>query len=612
MEAIKYYLSSSLNEGILSLIKDNSIFTITDSLGRLEFVSDNYCTLLESSTNKLLGETQELWKSHLHTDMLYKNLWRTIKMKRKWTGVLSETLPSGKTIYLDTTIIPVKDEFDNSVKYVGLYDDVTVIHQKNNQLKNRNSEDRDFLNIMPFHVFLITKHGKVLNVNKSYKDLEVSEVIGTYIYDYVSLDSFEVLKKNIDNVSTERVPNQFEIIEEDSTGKRCNYSVLVSPVFNEMGGMASLTVMIKENLQTYSINKDREVGSKCRLIYQSINVGIIVLTDSKGNITEWNKGAELAFGYATTEIVGKPLTVLISRKHRKTSIKELLNVTKKLENNQDIDLIEMYCLSKYKEEFPVEFALSSLTFRGKTIYCAMMLDISKRKALENKLKQKTKDLELFLYRSAHDLKAPFSTAEGLLNLLKEEEENERVKLLDMLNNTISKGKVLSESLAQASLISLKKETHSRIEFDDIIKNILRVLSCTYSIDTTKFNIDIDTPFAFYSSPELFSSIFHNLIQNAIQYAKPPFCQNESCIDVSVKTDENKAIITVRDNGAGIEKDNLNKIFDLYFRANRQDTPGNGLGLYVVKTIVDDLDGNIQVKSTINEGTCFEIIIPNPN
>ncbi|WCO03410.1 ATP-binding protein [Psychroserpens ponticola] len=611
MEAINYYISSNLDKNALSLIKDNSMFTVTDSLGRLEYASDSYCAILESNSNRLIGETQKILRSHLHTDSLYKNLWRTLKMGQKWNGVLSETLTSGQIIYLDTKLIPVNDEIENNVKYFGLYDDVTKTYKQNNLLLKASSKHKDFLNIMPFHVFLITRHGKILNANKNYGNLEVSEMIDTYIYDHISLDSFEILKQNINYVNTEKTANQFEITEFDSKGKQHDYSVLVAPVFNKLGGMVSITVTIQENPKTYSINEDREVGSKCRLIYQSINVGIIVVTDHKGNITEWNKGAELAFGYTKFEIIGKPLTILISKKYRKTSIRELLNVTQKLENNQDVDLIEMYCLSKNKEEFPVEFALSSLNIRGQKIYCAMMLDISKRKALENKLQQKTKDLELFLYRSAHDLKAPFSSAEGLLNLLKDEAVSDRNILLEMLDTTIAKGKLLSESLTQASLITLNRNVFSEIDFQDIIENIIQILSCSNNLKKIKVETHLDTPATFNSSPELLSSVFHNLIQNAIKYSKAPTKESISCINISVKTNQDKVVITVIDNGVGIAKDDVKKIFDLYYRANKHDVAGNGLGLYVVKSIVEDLEGEILVKSTINRGTCFEIILPNP-
>ena len=69
-------------------------------------------------------------------------------------------------------------------------------------------------------------------------------------------------------------------------------------------------------------------------------------------------------------------------------------------------------------------------------------------------------------------------------------------------------------------------------------------------------------------------------------------------------------IKVVDNGRGIEKENIDKVFDLYFRASDEEVPGSGLGLYIVKNIVDDLNGTITVTSELNEGASFEITLPN--
>ncbi|WP_431133971.1 PAS domain-containing sensor histidine kinase [Psychroserpens mesophilus] len=610
MEAINYYLPSGLNHTLWSKINDNSIWTLSDSLGRLEYVSNSYCELLKTHSNRLVGEPHKLLKSHLHSDVLYKNLWRTIKMGQKWNGVLSETLDNGNTLFLDATIIPIQDEIESSVKYIGLYKDVTKLHQQNKQIIISNAADKDFLNSMPFHVFLTSRHGKVINVNKPFGNKEVSELIGTYIYDYFSPDSFNKIKSNIEYVASGKVANQFEIKELDSTENTREYSILIAPVLDKLGGVISLTVTIQENTKTYCINKDREAGKKCRLIYQSINVGIIIVTDNNGKIKEWNKGAEAAFEYTASEILGKPLTVLISRKSRKSNLKELLNAAKNIENNEDAELIELNCLSKSKKEFPVELALSSLTFRVNKIYCAMMLDISKRKTLENKLKQKTKDLELFLYRSSHDLKAPFSTAVDLLNSLKKDSPTKNVKLLDLLTATMKRGELLSEGLSQASLIRVSRNKSSIIDFQKIIEDTFKLLSSENNLKGINTVKQLDTQTEFYSNSELLSTIFHNVIQNAIRYSKAPTKSKNPCITILVKTFDDKAIIEIRDTGIGIRKDHINKIFNLYFRVNNIDDSGFGLGLYVVKSIVDNLMGDIHVKSTLKKGTSFKIILPN--
>ena len=90
MAAIKYNLSSVLNENILEHVVDNAIVTVTDALGRIEFANDKFCEILECDANRLIGETHELLKSSLHTGKIYKNLWRTIRMQNKWEGILTD------------------------------------------------------------------------------------------------------------------------------------------------------------------------------------------------------------------------------------------------------------------------------------------------------------------------------------------------------------------------------------------------------------------------------------------------------------------------------------------------------------------------------------------
>lgn len=610
MEAFKYYITNNFDTDIISLLETNSIISITDALGRIEYVNDNFCNLLGCDESKLLGETLKLLESPLHTGLVYKNLWKTIKLGHKWVGILKAESVNGKLLWLDTSIVPVKKE--NGTKYVIIYKDITTHHNKNLQLIESDKKHKEFLNEIPMNIFSISKYGKVLNTNKSFCNLNASDLVGTYIYDYINPRSYGIFKSNIDEVFSEKTSKQFEFFDFDTNGNKLFYSSVVSPVYNEIGALTSATVCIHETTNYKNVSDEKlKNEAKYRSIYQSINVGIIVVADEKGNIAEWNKGAELAFGYSEMEILGRPLTVLTSEKYRKPNIKELAKAIKKLKNNQKADLIEMQCLRKNGEEFPVEFALSTLKAKDEIYYCAMMLDISKRVTLQNKLKQKTKDLELFLYRSAHDLKAPFSSAQGLINLLKEETDKKKINyLIEMLETTIERGKDLSDSLTEASTISAKKHEYKTIDFQKCIHQVIKLLSGSSHFEQIKFNIDIDISKPFKSKPELISSIFQNLLQNAIKYSKKPTDTHTPTIDVSVKTHDKALTILICDNGSGISEKSINKIFDLYYRADNADVPGNGLGLYIVKSIIEGLEGTISVKSNVNSGACFEIQLPN--
>lgn len=612
MEAIKYSLLSSLNDEVLGAVFENSIVSITDSLGRIEYVNSKFCKILDCNANKLVGETHELLKSPLHSDRVYKNLWRTIKMGNKWNGVLADFSKTGNPFWLDTTIIPLINEDQKSVKYLAIYKDVTKYHEKNIKLLQDDLANKKFLKKMPLNVFTISRYGKILNANKRFCDNKVNDLIDTYLYDYFSPEIFEYFKQNIDKACVDKLTHEFELYDFDTVGEKKFFSVVVSPNFDEIGVVISATIALyKITKLKSSSNKLIDTEAKFRAIYQSINVGIIVVADDKGNITEWNKGAEAAFGYEKEEIIGRSLTVLMSDKYRKGNITQLKKAVNRIKNKQNVDVVEMCCLSSDGKQFPVEFALSSGVIGDSSFYCAMMLDITKRKLLENKLKVKTKDLELFLYRSAHDLKAPFSSAEGLLGLLKEEKVSEEKELLmEMLDTVVKDGKELSESLSQASNILINKTDIKKINFTKAIDDVLVSLKGAEKFSNINFKVNVIDAYGFHSYKEKIKYILQNLIKNAIKYSANMEGLESSYVNITVRTNQKEAVIIVEDNGVGIHKKKLHKIFELYYRANRFNEPGHGLGLYVVKNIVNELKGEINVESSVGNGACFEIVLPN--
>ena len=104
-----------------------------------------------------------------------------------------------------------------------------------------------------------------------------------------------------------------------------------------------------------------------------------------------------------------------------------------------------------------------------------------------------------------------------------------------------------------------------------------------------------------------TNILFNLIDNAIKY-----CEKEPNIEVSTRNEKKGIVISIKDNGIGIQKDDLNNIFEKFFRVhtgNRHDVKGFGLGLFYVKTIIEAHKGRVTVQSIPNEGTTFSVYLP---
>jgi signal transduction histidine kinase len=121
------------------------------------------------------------------------------------------------------------------------------------------------------------------------------------------------------------------------------------------------------------------------------------------------------------------------------------------------------------------------------------------------------------------------------------------------------------------------------------------------------NIEVDQHIPFVSDPVRTRTILGNLLSNAFKYYNPDVARHHLVLFVSVTPAQ--ATIVLKDNGIGIDDTHKEKIFNMFFRATTR-SAGTGLGLYIVKSMVDKLGGEISFESVLNEGTTFQVSIPN--
>ncbi|MFI0431051.1 ATP-binding protein [Mariniflexile sp. HMF6888] len=162
-----------------------------------------------------------------------------------------------------------------------------------------------------------------------------------------------------------------------------------------------------------------------------------------------------------------------------------------------------------------------------------------------------------------------------------------------LNVILSTGKQLNE---KKKLVHFSKVVS---DIQDSIRNILEKEQVNFKIDFKRVDEILTIKSYIYS-------IFYNLISNSIKYRRP----NES-LEIAIESYivEKKIILTFQDNGLGIDlKKNGDSLFGLYKRFHKDKAEGKGMGLYMVKVQVEKLDGKISVKSELNQGTKFTIVL----
>jgi signal transduction histidine kinase len=144
-----------------------------------------------------------------------------------------------------------------------------------------------------------------------------------------------------------------------------------------------------------------------------------------------------------------------------------------------------------------------------------------------------------------------------------------------------------------------------INFEGLVNSALEQLQFMDNMERIWRVVEVKQTGTFYSAISRLNIIFNNLLSNAIKYAD--MSKEQPMLEVRIAADEHKAEIRIIDNGEGIPKESLPKIFDMFYRASTKGV-GSGLGLYIVKEAVDKINGEINVTSEPGKGTEFLITL----
>ncbi|HYF70150.1 MAG TPA: ATP-binding protein [Ohtaekwangia sp.] len=221
-----------------------------------------------------------------------------------------------------------------------------------------------------------------------------------------------------------------------------------------------------------------------------------------------------------------------------------------------------------------------------------------------------KELDSFVYSVSHNLKAPLSSVMGLLNLAKIEDAkqgNNFMQYFGMMERSIQKLDETLREIIDYSRNARKELAIEKIDFSKLVQDNLERMEYMPGADLIAKEISIDDDYPFYSDAYRLSVIFNNLISNAFKYADP--FKSNPFLKIEITTTSTYADIRFEDNGIGIQEEYIQKVFDMFFRATMQ-KEGAGLGLYIVKEATDKLNGTIDVKSVVGEGTRFLIRVKN--
>jgi len=374
--------------------------------------------------------------------------------------------------------------------------------------------------------------------------------------------------------------------------------------------IASLADLFAVSLE---VNRRKEIrlqierySAILKATFELSETGILVL-DAKGEVIEYNDLYLQTFSMTADFLINAPYD------------EKLMHNINQLSNAADIERdarqlrarpgMETAGLMEFKDGRSVERYSKGLIIGGEIVGRVWFyLDITERMNREKELMNRNFELDSFVYRASHDLKAPLNSIMGLINIIRDEEDvNTILTYVQMMDKSVSKLDAFIKQLTQFSQDARLQVVRKPIDLNEMITEIWQDLRYMDNAERVKLDLEIQQDGEFFSDPVRLAIVCNNIVSNSIKYqdlSKP-----ESSLIVKINSNAEKATLYFEDNGLGISKEHQEKVFELFFRASVQAT-GSGLGLYITYNAVEKLGGRIDINSEFGVGTAFTLHIPN--
>jgi len=481
-----------------------------------------------------------------------------------------------------------------------------IIQQKNLTLQQNEEKMRFLLENAPVAIWSLDKKGIFTHIEGAKQtNLAVNH------NDFLNKSFYEVFYDNDEVIQC--IKKALEGKKKSCTilYKNYYYDVSFQNVFDENQAVIAAVIDVTENRKIFNEN--------IRFVSAIQHAGDdIIITDKNGLIDYANDAFQKNMGYSITEAMGKSIDILKSHKHDNDFYNNLWFEVKKGNIWKGQFINKKKDGSLLTEDITVSPILSS----SKEIlgYVFVMRDISEKLKAEEKLRQsqKMETIGVLAGGIAHDfnniLSIIFVYTERLMMELSEDSKNFQI------TSRILKAAERAKDLVQQILtFSRKKETEFKpMQMDSILKETLKMIRATIPTTIQIFE-DIKSKSLIFADPSQIHQIFMNLFTNAAHAMKNKggtltVLMHDVCLTDEFIKDNNGFIvgdhikITIKDTGYGIPQDIIEQIFEPFF-TTKKEGEGTGLGLSVVKKIVSDMNGLINVESKVGEGTCFDIFIP---
>ncbi|MDH5610217.1 MAG: ATP-binding protein [Cyclobacteriaceae bacterium] len=537
-------------------LDQSAIIAVTDVEGKIVHVNKLFCDISGYQKEELIGQDHRLINSGFHSKDFIKNLWRTIAQGKVWKGEIRNKTKEGSYYWVFTSIVPILNASGKPYRYLSIRFDIT---------EKKLSEEKE----------------KSAAALLSYVENIQSEFISTLSHN----NAFELMLKNLLEYSGSEYGFIGEVIREGNNIPYLKTHSITNISWN------------KETRDFYEQNAPQgmEFRNLNTLFGRVLESGEPLISDDP--YTDPRRGGLPEGHPPLTKFIGIP----VKKGNR---------------------MVGMIGLSNKKGGYSMDFIQEVMPIINT---CANLIDAvrteKRRMETENILVEKNEELrrmneslESFVYRVSHDLKSPAINIGNMLKMLRDNLDKHQQN--PILTQVLSKLQSASGRLIQivGDLLDISKLEVSKSEPKEFInlKKEFEVLMEEYDAEikasNAQIHIDaIDKQCVFLPKIEI-HSILQNLLSNSLKYRDN---NRQLVIWIRVSTSKTHCSLSFSDNGIGIDtnrhKDKLFKMFERFHSNNTIE--GTGVGLYILKKIVEKNDGMLTLESELGKGTTVTIELP---
>ena len=422
------------------------------------------------------------------------------------------------------------------------------------------------------------------------------ELVGQPVMRLVPEDRRDEEAGIIDEVSRGQRVSHLETIRLRKDGTPVDVSLTISPIRDRTGRVIGASKIMRD------FTEQKRAREMFQLVVEAAPNAILV-ADQQRTITLVNRKAEDLFGYPRAELIGQPIEILVPKQFHRSHPAMVEAFFAEPQTRAMGGGRELHGRRRDGTEVPIEIGLNPLQTSAGVFTLASIIDITQRKTYEDELRRSNAELEQFAYIASHDLQEPLRMVASYTDLLAQRYRGKLDEKADKYIHYAVDGAKRMQQLVADLLAYSRVGSQGRpfvvVDTQDVVQSVVEMMKPTIRKANAKIEISALPPVM--ADEGQLRQLFQNLIGNALKFR----AEVDPVIGVRAARHGDRWLFCVEDNGIGIDMQYAERVFQMFQRLHeRGKYEGSGIGLSIVKRIVERHGGTIWLESKAGIGTSF--------